>query len=179
MQLNSSEYTLFTSYYEQYKDKVFSFFYYRLDADTPLAEDLTSDTFLKAFDRFETYQDKYAFSTWIYRIARNTLIDHFRTNKREEPEESEELEKVASKEDFTLEVDRKLKQKEIEIALSKIPGNQREAVILKYLEELETKEIAEILDTSQANVRKLLSRGISALRASFVSLLIAIILLIP
>ena len=69
----------FTDFYHEYKHKAHRFTLYRVGGDQNLAEDLTSDIFLKAFERFKTYDSTYAFCTWIFTIARNTIIDHYRS----------------------------------------------------------------------------------------------------
>jgi RNA polymerase sigma-70 factor (ECF subfamily) len=172
MKINSAEYTQFIDYYNQYKDKIFSFFYYRLDNDTQMAEDLTSDVFLKAYDNFENFDKKYAFSTWIYTIARNTLIDKFRKNKEFVELEDDQILEITTEENFSLNFDKNLKIKEIYAFLEKLPNTQKEVLILKYLDDLNTKEIAEIINSTPVNVRKLLSRGVQKLRKILILLII-------
>ena len=67
----------FAQLYDQYLPKVFRYMSYRI-VDTHMAEDLTSTVFEKALTKFKTYDsEKAGFSTWIFSIARNTLIDHY------------------------------------------------------------------------------------------------------
>ena len=73
----------YIKFYNENKDKIFSYFYYNLNQNTELSEDLTSETFLKGFEKFDTYNEEYQFSTWIFTIARNLLIDFFRKKKIE------------------------------------------------------------------------------------------------
>jgi RNA polymerase sigma-70 factor (ECF subfamily) len=71
---------VFAGFYEQYLPKVYRYISYRI-SDTPTAEDLTSIVFEKALTKFDSFcPEKAQFSTWIFTIARNTLIDHFRTD---------------------------------------------------------------------------------------------------
>ena len=89
---------LFGGLYEEYLPRVFQYMNYRIE-DRAIAEDLTSDIFNKALSGFAKYDSgKAAFSTWIYSIARNTLIDYYRGRSREqrlqkeaEPEDSEDF----------------------------------------------------------------------------------------
>jgi len=75
---------IFAELYEQYMPRVFGYVYYKVN-NVHLAEDLTSSVFEKAITRFRSYRsDKASFSTWLFAIARNTMIDHFRTSTRGE-----------------------------------------------------------------------------------------------
>ena len=75
---------IFAELYEQYMPRVFRYVYYKVN-NIHLAEDLTSSVFEKAITRFRSYRsDKASFSTWLFAIARNTMIDHFRTSTRGE-----------------------------------------------------------------------------------------------
>lgn len=176
-----SSHAQFITYYNDYKHKVYSFVLYRVGGDSALAEDITSATFLKAYEKFERYDDTYAFSTWIFTIARNTVTDHYRAHKGEnididEVQEIIEDERV-DEADWQLAIDRELKLPEIYAALEKLPDNQKEVVILKYLEDHTTKEIAEIIDQSEGYVRLALSRGLKRLQPLLQNLKNLVILL--
>ena len=162
-----SAHNQFITYYNDYKHKVYSFVLYRVDGDRQLAEDLTSDAFLKAYEKFHRYDDTYAFSTWIFTIARNTVFDYYRKHQGEHTDVTE-LEEVLPDErtdvaDWQLAIDRELKLPEIHAALATLPAVQKEAIILKYLDDQDTKEIATIMDQSEGYVRLALSRGLKRL----------------
>ena len=73
----------FTEFYRVYLPKVFRYISYKV-SDVHLAEDLTSTVFEKALTKFKSYDEKkVAFATWVFRIARNTVIDHFRVSSRQ------------------------------------------------------------------------------------------------
>lgn len=158
----------FSDYYHQYKHKVYSFVLYRVGGDVNLAEDLTSDVFLKAFERFESYNPKYAFSTWIFTIARNTVIDHYRKDKGQAADVNELAEVIGDErdtvEDWGFELDRQPKLKEIYRCLEKLPDFHKDCLILKYLEDHTNTEIAEITGQSESYVRQGLSRGLKKLK---------------
>jgi len=158
----------FSDYYHEYKHKVYSFVLYRVGGDVALAEDLTSDTFLKAFERFESYNDTYAFSTWIFTIARNTIIDHYRKDKGQESDVDELAEVIGDDrdtiDDWIHQLDRAPKAKEIYKALETLPEFYKDCVILKYLEDHTNAEIADITGQSESYVRQGLSRGLKKLK---------------
>ncbi len=73
----------FSLFYEEYLPKIFKYISYRI-SDKFLAEDLTSTVFEKALTKYETYSSKKAvISTWVFTIARNTLIDYYRAADHE------------------------------------------------------------------------------------------------
>ena len=159
----------FSDCYDQYKHKVYSFFYYRLNGDEQLAEDLTSDTFLKVFDKFDSYNEKYALSTWVYTIAKNTLTDFFRKNKADVSLEDYEEIHGESEDERLEDIEKKLNtalttEKVLEV-LEELPPFHKECIVLRYLEEMEMEEIAEITGKSEANVRQALSRGMKKLKS--------------
>ncbi len=173
----------FIDYYNQYKHKVYSFVLYRVGGETQLAEDLTSDIFLKAFERFETYNDSYAFSTWVFTIARNTIIDHYRKTQGVHID-LEDIQEVTPDdretiEDWHIELDKAPKLEAIYKALDKCSDFQKDCIIMKYLEDKTTKEIAEITDETEGYVRLALSRGLKKIRPMLQTLsLILLIILI-
>ena len=71
----------FGELYDEYIQRIYKFIYFKTH-HRESAEDLTSRVFIKAFEKIKTYNEgKSSFSVWLYRIARNTVIDHYRTNK--------------------------------------------------------------------------------------------------
>lgn len=169
------QYADFQDYYHQYKDKIFSFMHYRLNSNTALAEDLTSDVFLKAYEKFDTYNPEFAFSTWLYTIARNTLIDHFRKHKpTQDLEKAQEI--PAKHPEASAKLDTTLKVDKVKDALEGLPEFQKDVVLLKHLEDMSTKQIAEITESTEANVRQALSRAVKKLKTllAFLALLITL-----
>lgn len=157
----------YIEYYNQYKDKIFSYFYYNLRNNRELAEDLTSDTFMKWYEKIDTYDNQYNFSTWIFTIARNKLIDYYRKEKVEvsiDNEENLEIDEFLKYEqDFVKKIDTEFKMEDVYLALEKIPSSQKEFIIMKYLNEFSTQEIANMSGKTEANIRKIISRWLQKL----------------
>ena len=164
----------YTWYYDMYKDKIFSYFFYNLWKDTQKAEDLTSDTFLKGFEKFDLYDENYNFSTWIFTIARNTLYDFYRKQKIDiSLDESDEIglsEFTKYEQDFTKSIDTQQKMVYVYDILEKLQVAQRECIIMKYMQELSTKEISELTWKSEANIRKTISRWLGYIQKSMKTL---------
>lgn len=148
--------------------KVFNYFRYSgLDDDS--AEELAAITFEKAWRARDTYKPKKsALITWLTTIAKNTLIDYYRTNKplypidaleeKNEPgSQGHNLEQVIQQTEF-LEKLRKL--------LFQLPDRERELIALKYGTGMTNRDIAELTGLTESNVGTILHRVVSFLRIS-------------
>jgi len=148
--------------FDKYSDKIYRFIYYKV-ASKELAEDLSSQCFLKAWEQIVAGQKVNSFQAWVYKIARNLVVDYYRTREREELpliyQEAEE-ESNAPK----LNPEDNLNPEELEKLLLNLRSEVREIVILKYIEELSIKEIAKIVDKSAGNVRVILHRALKDLQ---------------
>ena len=128
-------------------------------------EDLSIATFSKAFDKLKSYNDSFAFSTWINTIATNTLIDFFRKNYQktisidEKDDESSTMQII----DNGLDPERNLIQKQKNIHISslvhQLKPHYRELIIMRYLDELSYAEIAEKLNMPLGSVKAKLFRA--------------------
>ena len=135
--------------FREYHDKVFHLIYGKTNNYT-LAEDLTSDVFLKVYSKLDSFDEtKASISTWIYRIAQNTVIDYFRTRKvySEVPEE------IAAESEVDDEVLNNETLDALADALSELPERDRDLIILHYYHGLTLKEAAERLGMSYSNAK--------------------------
>lgn len=154
--------TQFGALYTEYVQPIYRFVY-RRTLDRMLAEDLTSTTFLKALEKIRTYDSaKGPFVAWLYRIARNTVTDHYRT--RRVHANIEDVWDLASDDDPTAGVDTQLASKELRAALAKLPADKREIVLLRVWEGLSYAEIAAITGKSEGNCKVIFSRAVKDLR---------------
>lgn len=158
----------FGDLYEEHLSGVYKFVYYRVgDKDT--SEDLTSDIFNKALTGFSTYDSRKAsFSTWIYSIARNTVIDYYRKQSREKKLVDESPADVPSGADSP---DRQLAKSEeyrkLRECLLKLKTQEQEIIALKFSSEMTNREIAAVTGLSDTNVGTILCRVIRKLRDEF------------
>lgn len=151
----------FGELYERYVDRVYRMIRLRV-SDEMTAEDLTSEAFMKAWDGLDGYRERgYSFGAWLFRIARNLLIDHYRTAKETEPLETVEREtSVGSVESAVAHnelVDR------MRGKLRALTEDQRVVLELKFLMGLSTNEVSQILGKRPGTVRALQMRGLQAL----------------
>lgn len=135
--------------YKDYHEKVLHLIYGKVNNYT-LAEDLTSDVFLKVYSKLDTFDEtKASISTWIYRIAQNTVIDYFRTRKvySEVPEE------IAVESEIDDEVLNNETLDALADALAELPERDRDLIILHYYHGLTLKEAAERIGMSYSNAK--------------------------
>lgn len=148
--------------YKEYLPRVYNFFRYRV-GDRALAEDLTAATFEKAWrGRSRFRHDLSAFSTWLFTIARNVAIDHFRRKEPDVP-----LKTVPESADsFSVEetVQRHHDIVRLSALLSQLAERERELIAFKYGAGLNNREIARLSHLSESNVGVILYRVVERLR---------------
>ena len=145
--------------------RVYNFFRYRV-GDGPLAEDLTSITFEKAWRGRDRYRrDRAAFGTWLFTVARNVAVDHFRSVKPTVSlDHAAELPGGPTPEDLAV---RRSEGDHLGRLLKRRPERERELLALKYGAEFTNREIARMTGLSESNVGTILHRAVEALRADW------------
>ena len=164
----SSTAELFGRLYEQYLPRIFQYVSYRV-GDRTTAEDLTSDIFNKALTNFTRYDSRKAsFSTWIFSIARNTLIDYYRGRSREQKlQEEADLGVLPFSTSPEEEASRSEEVHKLRDCLSLLNPNEQELISLKFSSEMTNREISQITGLSESNVGTILCRAVRKLRDSF------------
>ena len=158
---------VFAELYEQYLPRVFRYISYRV-GDVHLAEDLTSDVFMKALKGFSRYRsDKASFSTWLLFIARNTVTDHYRTSDKRQAIPLANAAEMASESAPEEEFARQEERRRLQVCLSALPAQEQEIISLKFGAELTNRQIAKMLGLSESNVGTKLYRVIRTLRDGF------------
>lgn len=150
--------------YDHYQPIVYRFIYLKV-SHREEAEDLTHQVFLSAWQNISGFKIKKeaSFIGWLYQIARNKVIDHYRTKKptididniADPPEIGKSNEETA---DFKIEI--KMVKKAIPL-LSEI---EQDVVIMRFVEDLASKEVAEILEKSEGAIRLIQHRAIKKLK---------------
>jgi RNA polymerase sigma-70 factor (ECF subfamily) len=145
--------------------RVYNFFRYRVGPG-PVAEDLTSATFEKAWRARDRYRhDRAAFGTWIFAVARNVAIDHFRSERPSVPlAEAGELPGGPTPEEIAA---RRSDEERLGRLLALRTDRERELLALKYGAELTNRDIARMAGISESNVGTILHRAVQALRADW------------
>jgi len=164
-----SDSEIFSQLYDEFMPKVFAYIHYRVN-NQQTTEDLTSIVFEKALANFSKYSsDKAAFSTWIFTIARNSIIDHFRTDaKRHHVDLDDRTIDVPSSEPSPEEqLERQSEKQCLLKCLSKLGEQDQEIIRLKFAAEMTNRQISKMLKLSESNVAVRLFRTMKKLRADF------------
>jgi RNA polymerase sigma-70 factor, ECF subfamily len=149
--------------YERYYQGIYRYVYYRV-GDTALAEDLTGDVFLKMLHGIESYSIQgVPFSAWLYRIARNRIIDHLR-RQPEKTDVSLEEARVESIASGDRAIDNALQRDELLKAVKVLTGEQRQVIILKFIDDLDNATIGKMLGKTEGAVKSLQHRALDTLR---------------
>lgn len=154
----------FEQLYIRYLDSMYRYIYYKVNRDTMLAEDLTETVFLKAWQSLPHFKLDGGYPrAWLYKIAHNTVIDHYRTSKPVSrfALDSDQYPSNASIEEH---FEGKERETHLQKALLSLTDEQREAVILRFIENIPSKEVAVILQKNDDAVRALTHRGLEKLR---------------
>lgn len=149
----------------------------RRTLSTPVAEDLTSTVFLKALEAVHSFDStKGELRTWLYRIARNTLIDHYRSFARKTVG-IESVWDLPGDDVASLHAEQRIDAASVHQALATLKSDQKEIVMLRVWESLSYKEIAEITGKTEGNAKMIFSRTIAELKTKMPAL--AVFLLFP
>ena len=153
--------------YEQYADIIFRFVYSQLSHYQD-AEDLTEEVFLRIWRSLDSYEQKgVPFIAYIFRIARNAVIDHYRQAARSRNQIPFEEELVGhTKYEPEQQASLNSTQKEIRARLKELREDYRNVLVLRFFSGLTTEETAQALGKSPGAVRVLQHRALAALRKS-------------
>lgn len=160
---------IFAELYEEFLPRIFRYIRYRVNSEE-VTEDLTSVVFEKALTNFEKYStEKATFSTWIFSIARNVVIDHYRTQARRPALSLEKAEiEVSSNEPLPEDTLEKLEEQEkLRACISQLPAEEQEIIALKFGSGMNNRQIARTTGLSESNVGTRLYRAVRKLRDSF------------
>jgi len=146
---------------EKYHDPIFNFIF-RMVHDREQVEDLTQEAFIKAFASLKSFNEEYAFSTWLYKIATNNCIDYIRKRKLQmysidKPIESKDSDFTFELPDDSYEADRDLIDTQrasfLRKAIDELPEKYRRVIQLRHVEEKSYEEIADLLELPIGTVK--------------------------
>jgi RNA polymerase sigma-70 factor (ECF subfamily) len=152
--------SIYTSYYP----RIYNYAFLQL-GDIQAAEDLASEVMLKVLGSIHRYRPKGPpFSAWVFRIARNKLIDLHRRRKRRGEVDLREppVDTRMGPQDLA---ERALDRGQIQIALKYLTESQRQVIVLKFIEGFDNLSIARILGRSEGAVKSLQHRALNSLRS--------------
>lgn len=162
MEAQSGDTGAFSKLYDFYFPQVFRYCAFRAPAE--VAEDLVAEVFVKAWEKLHTYkvQKDIPFGAWLFRVARYTVIDAYRTSRT-----WEDLDETLEDPDTLNSADGMLRQKEVvrvvRKALNALPRRYRDVLVLHYIAGLPSDEVARVLRLSQGATRILKFRALKKL----------------
>ncbi|PIQ67850.1 hypothetical protein COY25_03150 [Candidatus Uhrbacteria bacterium CG_4_10_14_0_2_um_filter_41_7] len=154
--------------YEFYFKKIYGYTAKRV-GHCQTTEDLVSQTFMKAFTKLDTYKKGTgSFKAWLYRIATNTIIDHYRKKGRRIEVDIEEIHHLESGELAPeLLTDRSIENVKIREVLSRLKEKEQEIIQLKFFGELSNDEIANVLQISGNNAGVKVHRALTRFKEEY------------
>jgi RNA polymerase sigma-70 factor, ECF subfamily len=157
----------FDGLYLLFADRVFRYLLARI-GDPDLAEDITAQVFLRLIEKVGIYRigprDNVAiFSAWLYRLAHNKMVDVLRSHKRSQESPLENAAHVVSGQTMEV-VEDHLDFQQILQTLRMLNDQQREVIVLRFVEELSIAETAQIMQKSEGAVKALQHRALETLR---------------
>jgi RNA polymerase sigma-70 factor, ECF subfamily len=154
----------FGKLYDLYMPRIYRFVFLKV-GNKHDAEDLTQHVFTNAWQHVEGYEFQgFPFSSWLYRIASNAVIDHYRTARPSQDLETIPEELLAQPARFEEKLDRAFDLQIVRTALKKLDSDQQSVVIMRFVEDLSTKEIATALEKSEGAVRVIQHRALKLLQ---------------
>ena len=151
----------FGTLYDHYLDLIYRHIYYRV-GDVHDAEDLTQQVFMKAWKALGKYKKKSAFGAWLMTISRNLIIDHYRARK--EKDSIDEKFDLESRDPGPEEIaEASFEQERIKKVINRLPEEQQQVIIMKFIDCYEYKEIADMLGKKEGAVRIIQHRALRKL----------------
>jgi RNA polymerase sigma-70 factor (ECF subfamily) len=148
--------------FERYFDRIYNYVYARLGRPED-AEDLAIDTMTRSLTRLDLFQDQgVAFSSWVYRIAHNATIDHYRRQGKVTLVPLENATLPESEDPSQLALDQ-LSNEELRDALRQLTEEQQQVLILRFFQDLSAVQVAEVIGKSVGAVQALQHRALGSL----------------
>jgi len=152
----------FGQLYELHLDRIYRYVVFRVASPTE-AEDLTEHVFLKAWEAIRRYENRgLPFAAWIYRLAHNAVIDHYRVKRPSTPiDETFDLED--EKQDVVTAIELQVDNAELRNAIQHLTPTHQTVVLLRFVEGLSHAEVGRILGKSEGAVRVIQHRALAAM----------------
>ena len=151
----------FGSLYDRYLQPVYRYLYSRL-GNAPEAEDVTSQTFIAAYEALPRYREQGQFAAWLFRIARSKMNDHFRRNRFEVGLEA--AERTAAGDDTLSAVIQDEELNRLQSLIKKLNPEEQDLIRLRYVADLSFAEMASLLGKREEAVKKSLYRLLERLK---------------
>lgn len=150
--------------YDKYQPQIYRFIYFKV-SHREEAEDLCHQVFLSAWQNIEEYEFKgFPFSAWLYSIARNKVIDHYRTKKNFIDIETVYIVEENDKKTNEAILDFKISLENVKKTIPKLHQIEQDVIIMRFVEDMSPREIASILNKSEGSIRLIQHKAIKRLK---------------
>ena len=174
LQVKAGDDSAFEYLVQKYRRPMVSFMF-RMAHSNAVAEDLAQEVFLRVYRSRESYEASAKFTTWLYRIATNLAVNHARDTRHERPENTVSLDEPDAESGRTLDLpdrtpsaEETIVQRErlaaIRQRVQALPERQRMAVVMHKYQQMEYRQIADVLKLSESATKSLLFRAYETLR---------------
>lgn len=164
LKLRSGDSDAFAFFYDKYVTRIYRFVYIRT-SNQQIAEDLTQDIFLKIWQHLVDRKEIKSFQAFVFRIARNTVIDHYRVNNKQELPLEYIEDMVGDAGDSEIKkLDKLIDADTLIREINQLKPEYQEVLALRYIEDLAIDEIAEVIQKDKRNVRVLIHRALNKLK---------------
>jgi RNA polymerase sigma-70 factor (ECF subfamily) len=154
----------FGSLYDHYQAMIYRFVVIKVGSREE-AEDITHQVFLSAWQKVRTYKHQgHPFSSWLYRIARNQVIDHYRARKGEVSIDKIDPELFASVEHASDDLAKKFQLENVRKAIAALKTDYQDVIIMRFVEDISLKETAAILKKSEGAIKLIQHRAVKELK---------------
>ena len=154
--------------YERYKKILYAFFY-RMNFDEPLSQDLVQNVFIRILNYRKTFRGEGEFKVWMFHIARNVNHEHYRKNKSRKNHDS-----LGTKHERVTGYDEEVHQQSrdhdlglLQLAISRLDRDKREIITLSKIEGMKYREIGELIDCAENTVKIKVFRALKDLKSEF------------
>ena len=155
----------FGDLYNKYLTPIYRYVFMRVGYRKHEAEDIAHQVFISAWQNIKAYEFQgFPFSSWLYRIAHNAVIDYYRTQKPSFDLETLENSAFADIPELEDKLDTRMEMENVRLALAKLESDQQNVIIMKFVNELENKEIADALGKTEGAVRVIQHRALRQLK---------------
>jgi RNA polymerase sigma-70 factor, ECF subfamily len=174
LRVRTGDQSAFDYLVQKYRRPMVSFMY-RMARNAAAAEDLAQEVFLRVYRSRETYEASAKFTTWLYRIATNLAVNHARDTRHERPEMQVSIDEPDEETGTTFEVPdgtlnaeqtimRRERMRAIRQKVEALPEQQKLAVLMHKYQQMDYKQIADVLKKSESATKSLLFRAYETLR---------------
>ena len=155
----------FGSLYDHYQPMIYRFVAVKVGRREE-AEDITHQVFMNAWQNIKRYEHRgHPFSSWLYRIARNQIVDHYRSHKETVSLESSGVEEIAVlPQSITSDITSKLELERVFRAIHQLKPDYQDVIIMRFVEDLSIRETAQAMKKTEGAVKLMQHRAMAELR---------------